>query len=350
MNCPTCGAGVPAGAAACLTCGASASTGDGAQGAGSGVPAGSSDQMVGRWRVDPVHMHERRFFDDETQTWTDWVADGNVTSRDPIPPTASERLAQDRSEPHAPTRPTPAAAPAAVPGAMPGTGFQTTKTWRFASLSDPATCVMILLAALAVLSGLAMVIDVLAAREVSDMVDQGITSRPDEPSGALLFFEGMKGLQAICWLVTAACFIWWIRRATGNLSALGVSGLPLGTGWAVGGWFVPILSLWRPYQVAAQAWRATAPAVVQGKESWHTQRAGRLLIAWWATYVVANSVAFVPLNVWTQTKQLSTMVDAAYWSVPADGITLVAACVAIVFVRALSKRQTEAARVRGAAT
>src|SRR4029079_4881155 len=36
--------------------------------------------------------------------------------------------------------------------------------------------------------------------------------------------------------------------------SVGRESLEFGSGWAVGGWFVPILSLARPYQVAHEIW------------------------------------------------------------------------------------------------
>jgi Domain of unknown function (DUF4328) len=58
---------------------------------------------------------------------------------------------------------------------------------------------------------------------------------------------------------TAVFFLLWFYRAYRTLTSLGVSCLRWGYGWAIGGWFVPILSLWRPKQIANDIWRESAP-------------------------------------------------------------------------------------------
>ncbi|MPZ89353.1 MAG: DUF4328 domain-containing protein [Nitriliruptorales bacterium] len=53
-------------------------------------------------------------------------------------------------------------------------------------------------------------------------------------------------------------FIWWFRRAYGNLPALGHA-RHHGVGWSIGAWFVPILNLFRPKQIAIELWAAGDP-------------------------------------------------------------------------------------------
>ncbi|MFC1995866.1 DUF4328 domain-containing protein [Chloroflexota bacterium] len=47
----------------------------------------------------------------------------------------------------------------------------------------------------------------------------------------------------ILFVITAVLFYMWIHRAHRNLPSLGVSGLKYSPGWAVGGFFIPILNL-----------------------------------------------------------------------------------------------------------
>jgi hypothetical protein len=60
--------------------------------------------------------------------------------------------------------------------------------------------------------------------------------------------------------VTATVFIIWFHRAYRNLGSLGVAQLRWGTGWAVGGWFVPLLNFVRPKSIANDIWRGSDPA------------------------------------------------------------------------------------------
>ncbi len=48
----------------------------------------------------------------------------------------------------------------------------------------------------------------------------------------------------------------WTRRLYGNLRPLGFHELRFGEGWALGGWFVPVVNLVRPKQIVNDIWRA----------------------------------------------------------------------------------------------
>jgi Domain of unknown function (DUF4328) len=89
----------------------------------------------------------------------------------------------------------------------------------------------------------------------------------------------LGGLQGLAYLAAAVLFIRWFHRAYRNLDALG-SHRNHGTGWAIGGWFVPIMNLWVPYQVTTD--------ILLAGEAPTAQRRGYLLIrAWWAGWVIS---------------------------------------------------------------
>src|SRR3712207_1026141 len=61
--------------------------------------------------------------------------------------------------------------------------------------------------------------------------------------------------QLAFYIVAAIFFIAWFHRGYRNVDAIGPQWRRHGTGWAIGGWFVPILSLWRPKQIVNDMWR-----------------------------------------------------------------------------------------------
>jgi small-conductance mechanosensitive channel len=85
------------------------------------------------------------------------------------------------------------------------------------------------------------------------------------------------GLPAILFLLgyvgAAIAVPMWCHRAYRNLPALGAQNLRFSPGWAAGAWFVPVLALWRPYEVLRETWQNSRP---QG-EPWTL-----LKIYWWA--------------------------------------------------------------------
>ncbi len=64
-------------------------------------------------------------------------------------------------------------------------------------------------------------------------------------------------LQSGLGIVTGIAFLKWIYRAYKNIKGFGAEGLRFSPGWAVGYYFIPILSLIRPVQVMSEIWRAS---------------------------------------------------------------------------------------------
>jgi hypothetical protein len=88
-------------------------------------------------------------------------------------------------------------------------------------------------------------------------------------------------------LVTAVLFITWLFRLVTDVDRRRPGTLRHRTGWAIGGWFIPLFNLVRPKQVVDDAWRSASPASAWATSSpWWIQ-------AWWASWVIAALAFFV---------------------------------------------------------
>jgi hypothetical protein len=93
-------------------------------------------------------------------------------------------------------------------------------------------------------------------------------------------------VQFLALLVTAGFFIAWLHRVYKNTQPLGAYELRHGTGWAIGGWFVPILSWWRPKQIVNDAWRASNPelGVQAHRREWEDAPVPASFLLWWLLF------------------------------------------------------------------
>jgi len=80
-------------------------------------------------------------------------------------------------------------------------------------------------------------------------------------------------------------FILWFRRAYYNLHTLPWHNARHTEGWAAGSWFIPILSLFWPYQIMQDIWRGTQNAI---KERFGEPQSAAIIGWWWAIYLVNN--------------------------------------------------------------
>jgi hypothetical protein len=144
--------------------------------------------------------------------------------------------------------------------------------------------------------------------------------------------QGAIGVVQFLLLIAAAVyFIRWFKLAYENVEPLGGT-RRYGKGWAIGAWFVPILNLWRPKQIANDIWR-TSERVEEASFS-------SLLTLWWLLFLAANWVsnAALRLSFSGETPEELQAGTAAY--LVADSLDFVAALLAIWVVRTITRRQT----------
>jgi hypothetical protein len=78
----------------------------------------------------------------------------------------------------------------------------------------------------------------------------------------------------------------WCYELTRNFGVLGVRGARFSAAWAAGGWFVPVLNLWRPKQVVDDLWRSGAPEGPAGG-NWRLRPVAPLIHVWWALWIAS---------------------------------------------------------------
>jgi hypothetical protein len=92
--------------------------------------------------------------------------------------------------------------------------------------------------------------------------------------------------QVLVLVPTYVLFAMWTYRAHANLRARGARGLRFTPGWAVGWLFVPIFSLWKPYQATKDLWRAS-----QDPTDWQRLPVPSLLRIWWCAWALSITTA-----------------------------------------------------------
>jgi uncharacterized protein DUF4328/uncharacterized protein DUF2510 len=161
-------------------------------------------------------------------------------------------------------------------------------------------------------------------------------------------------------LIGPLTFIPWFHRAYSNLARLGFHELRYGPGWAIGSWFVPILNLFRPKQMANDIYRASDPAKPPRTNYW-TEPITPLLGWWWGLFVSAGFVEQIGTRLAIDANEDDFIrANGAMDSVRQEQtgliitsvgnvMMIIAAVLAIRVVLLLTERQEEAARARAMA-
>lgn len=161
------------------------------------------------------------------------------------------------------------------------------------------------------------------------------------PIGAIEASDARQATASAAGLVllalTAAAFVAWFHAAYVIVERSCAARPRYTATWAIVAWFVPILNLVRPKQIADDLWKASTPPADP------PSRRSRLLTQWWALWVVATvgDVAVARLSQASTT--IEGMQSAALLHAVFLAFHVAAALWAIRFVRGLTQRQTSLA-------
>ena len=86
-------------------------------------------------------------------------------------------------------------------------------------------------------------------------------------------------------IATIVVFLIWINRANKNSRALGAQNMQFTPGWCVGWWFIPIASLWKPYQAVREIWKTSKKI-----DNWQTQENSTIAL-WWTLWIISGIVS-----------------------------------------------------------
>ncbi len=221
--------------------------------------SGASQQPAAGWYPDPADETRIRYWDGTAWTGFGGPADG------PTPP-----------DPGGSRKWTPAP-----------------KTLR--SITWAPLLVLAIAIVVSILNG----ISALAYADAIDTTLDGGELTLEEAYDAEDFFAITGFVYLVAVIGGAVGFIAWFRRGYRNVEALGIRPLRYGTGWSIGSWFVPILNLFRPKQIANDIWRSGDPAAA-GNPGWSSLPVSSLVHWWWAVWIlltVLGGAASAAINV-----------------------------------------------------
>ncbi len=205
---------------------------------------------------------------------------------------------------------------------------------RYQSLTLLARIVVALLVIDAVLHALNVVAMALV---IGAIVEQ---RSPIEIAAAADRYDAWALGQTYTYWLTGGVFVVWCHRAYAN-TLIFDHDPEHGLGWAIGGWFVPIINLYRPFTIMREIWNASAPRSTESAS--RARRDSLWLAAWWAAWVGSTLAFMFPRLV----VALEFPIDELTWHaviLGGDILALTAALLAIGVVRGLTARQEARSR------
>lgn len=124
-------------------------------------------------------------------------------------------------------------------------------------------------------------------------------------------------------------FLFWVFRTRKNLPILNGINLKFSPAWSILVFFIPILNLFRPYQVIAETWEVSDPATTNSiVDESPNPGAPKLVFAWWAFWLLSEIMPKILPN--------NHIASVCFYL-----FTIVALILTIIIVRAISRMQTK---------
>ncbi|MEJ2816941.1 DUF4328 domain-containing protein [Caulobacter sp. CCG-8] len=147
------------------------------------------------------------------------------------------------------------------------------------------------------------------------------------------------GLAAIAYLasllVNLVLFLMWVHRTNRNAQTLS-AGMEVGPGWAVGWFFVPFASLYKPFQGLDQTWRVSIDPT-----RWRALDTPSLLRWWWGFHLTSNIGGSLS-NIVGKSEGAAFLAASTAIAIVSFAAGFIASALAIRMIRRLTARQTSA--------
>lgn len=168
-----------------------------------------------------------------------------------------------------------------------------------------------------------------------------VSAEEAEANDARQGFIGI--LEIVVFLATIVAWLMWQHRAYANLRLVGSRETEYTPGWSVGYWFIPILNLFRPYQITAELWRRSE--LHNGRDSIGSLSRPPLILAWWVSYIGLGFLGRAYFSATMNAKGVEDFIAATDLGLVHDTLAIVSTILALVVVRGIHRFQQEFAAV-----
>ena len=139
-------------------------------------------------------------------------------------------------------------------------------------------------------------------------------------------------------VLTIVYFIRWFRRAYFNVHAIPGAQVSFSEGWAAGCWFIPILNLFRPFQIMKETWYETQRAIPHRIDS--IQSTGFVGI-WWAAYLVMSIYNNFTARFSWRANELGELITSRQLEIIGEIISIPAAVLSIMLIKKMQVFENE---------
>lgn len=143
-------------------------------------------------------------------------------------------------------------------------------------------------------------------------------------------------LQLSMFLITSIVFLRWVYFSNANSRSFGTLGMKFTPGWSVGYYFVPILTLYKPYQAMKEIWRTSKDPI-----NWEFVKTPYLLPLWWTLWLISVISGNISFRLAMSAKEINELLMSSSINLIWDLVEIPLAFVTIKLISQIYKMQNE---------
>ncbi|MBU2929920.1 DUF4328 domain-containing protein [Winogradskyella psychrotolerans] len=145
-------------------------------------------------------------------------------------------------------------------------------------------------------------------------------------------------LYLVVFIISAVTFIQWFRRAYYNLNIR--ANCDHSEGWAAGSWFVPIISLYRPYQIMKEM-ATKSTQLINLKTSQQNIVKTSTIGIWWTLWIISNYIGSFLFKSAFKQETIENYINATLGDIVLSLIGIPLAIVTVSMITSYSKKEEE---------
>ncbi len=152
--------------------------------------------------------------------------------------------------------------------------------------------------------------------------------------------QGVIGMAYLAiFIVSGFLILRWIYRANYNARQLGAKDMKFTPGKSIGWYFIPIFTLWKPYQAMKEIWKAS-----NEPNDWSNTEASSVLPVWWFFWLVNGVLGQAVMRMSLRAEEIAELknVNLVYQASDVTGIIL--AIVTLTLVNGIYRAQLSHAK------
>ena len=149
-----------------------------------------------------------------------------------------------------------------------------------------------------------------------------------------------KRQQAIAFLylgvfiVSGVLILKWIYQSNQNARHFGAKDMSFSPGWSIGFYFIPIVSLWKPYQAMKEIWQAS-----QNPADWSVVKVSSILGIWWFFWIANSMVGQAVFRMSRRAEEIPEIMNVNLVSQASEIISIPLALITWLLIKNVSRAQ-----------